>query len=260
MVTFEEWVVPIFTKAGRGRRRHGVQLRRGRRPRRDGLARAGCDRARVERRGRRLRAARVERDTGRADCRRDRRSSRSIRSARGGMSATKVGATHVLDPERRRRWARHARPRAHDLAHGSRLWSGGRNPAGRRPGAGADFVVEAAGLEHVHPKLEHGPDPTRHSADAAGLSDVRARRASDHDRASSRGNITLPGNLFSIGGVTHHGGQAGGAARCGHPALRRDARERPATTRSRWRRPSCRSNACSRPTNRSPIARRSRRS
>jgi len=27
-----------------------------------------------------------------------------------------------------------------------------------------------------------------------------------------RGNITLPGNLFSIGGVTHHGGQAGGAS------------------------------------------------
>jgi Zn-dependent alcohol dehydrogenase len=26
-----------------------------------------------------------------------------------------------------------------------------------------------------------------------------------------RGNITIPGNLFSIGGVTHHGGQAGGA-------------------------------------------------
>jgi Zn-dependent alcohol dehydrogenase len=25
-----------------------------------------------------------------------------------------------------------------------------------------------------------------------------------------RGNITLPGNLFSIGGITHHGGQAGG--------------------------------------------------
>jgi Zn-dependent alcohol dehydrogenase len=27
-----------------------------------------------------------------------------------------------------------------------------------------------------------------------------------------RGNITLPGNLFSIGGVTHHGGQAGGTS------------------------------------------------
>ena len=27
-----------------------------------------------------------------------------------------------------------------------------------------------------------------------------------------RGNITLPGGLFAIGGVTHHGGQAGGAS------------------------------------------------
>jgi Zn-dependent alcohol dehydrogenase len=26
-----------------------------------------------------------------------------------------------------------------------------------------------------------------------------------------RGNISLPGTLFSIGGITHHGGQAGGA-------------------------------------------------
>ena len=27
-----------------------------------------------------------------------------------------------------------------------------------------------------------------------------------------RGDIVLPGNLFSIGGVTHHGGQAGGCS------------------------------------------------
>jgi Zn-dependent alcohol dehydrogenase len=27
-----------------------------------------------------------------------------------------------------------------------------------------------------------------------------------------RGNITLPGTLFTIGGVTHHAGQAGGAS------------------------------------------------
>jgi Zn-dependent alcohol dehydrogenase len=26
-----------------------------------------------------------------------------------------------------------------------------------------------------------------------------------------RGNVSLPGTLFTIGGVTHHGGQAGGA-------------------------------------------------
>ncbi len=27
-----------------------------------------------------------------------------------------------------------------------------------------------------------------------------------------RGDMVLPGNLFSIGGVTHHGGQAGGCS------------------------------------------------
>ena len=27
-----------------------------------------------------------------------------------------------------------------------------------------------------------------------------------------RGDLVLPGNLFSIGGVTHHGGQAGGCS------------------------------------------------
>ena len=36
-----------------------------------------------------------------------------------------------------------------------------------------------------------------------------------------RGNISLPGNLFSIGGVTHHAGQAGGASPS-HPRDRRD--------------------------------------
>ena len=36
-----------------------------------------------------------------------------------------------------------------------RLWAGGRNPAGRRPGAGADFVIEAAGFEHVTPRLPY---------------------------------------------------------------------------------------------------------
>jgi hypothetical protein len=27
-----------------------------------------------------------------------------------------------------------------------------------------------------------------------------------------RGDMVLPGNLFSIGGVTHHGGRAGGCS------------------------------------------------
>ncbi len=38
MVTFEEWVVPIFTTRERDRRRHGVQLRGRGRTRRDHVA------------------------------------------------------------------------------------------------------------------------------------------------------------------------------------------------------------------------------
>jgi threonine dehydrogenase-like Zn-dependent dehydrogenase len=91
------------------------------------------------------------------------------------------------------------------------LWAGGRNPGGRRPGAGADVVVEAAGMDQVAPKLERGPDPT-------GVQAVQQAyqmcALGGHLVTTSivRGNVTLPGNLFMIGGVTHHGGQAGGAS------------------------------------------------
>src|SRR5262245_36436443 len=73
--------------------------------------------------------------------------------------ALKVGATDVLDPNVERD---NLIPRVRQLTTWptDRLWSGGRNPSGRRPGAGADFVVEAAGAEQVRPKLEAGPDPT----------------------------------------------------------------------------------------------------
>src|SRR5262245_4484207 len=73
--------------------------------------------------------------------------------------ALKVGATHALDPNVERD---NLTQRVRELTSWptDRLWSGGRNPAGRRPGAGADFVVEAAGADLVQPKLEAGPDPT----------------------------------------------------------------------------------------------------
>src|SRR6186997_670100 len=73
--------------------------------------------------------------------------------------ALRVGATHALDPNAERD---NLVQRVRELASwpSDRLWSGGRNPGGRRPGAGADFVVEAAGADQVRPKLEAGPDPT----------------------------------------------------------------------------------------------------
>ena len=124
--------------------------------------------------------------------------------------AVRVGATDVLDPNVERD---NLVLRVRGLATWptDRLWAGGRNPGGRRPGAGADFVVEAAGLDQVPPKLEAGPDPT-------GILPMQQAyqmcALGGHLITTSlvRGNITLPGGLFSIGGVTHHAGQAGGAS------------------------------------------------
>ena len=124
--------------------------------------------------------------------------------------ARRVGATHVFDP--------HAegdnliqRVRALTSWPSDRLWSGGRNPGGRRPGAGADLVIEAAGMDQVPPRAESSPDPT-------GILAVQQAyqmcALGGHLVTTSlvRGNVTLPGNLFTIGGVTHHAGQAGGAS------------------------------------------------
>ena len=124
--------------------------------------------------------------------------------------ALQVGATHALDPNVERE---NLVQRVRQLTTwpNDRLWSGGRNPAGRRPGAGPDFVIEAAGAEQVRPKLEAGPDPT-------GILPMQQAyqmcALGGHLITTSlvRGNITLPGALFSIGGVTHHAGQAGGAS------------------------------------------------
>jgi len=124
--------------------------------------------------------------------------------------ALKVGAHHVLDPNVEGDKLIE-RVRALAAWPSDRLWAGGRNPGGRRPGAGADLVVEAAGASQVTPKLESGPDPT-------GILPMqqayRMCALGGHLVTTSlvRGDITLPGNLFSFGGVTHHAGQAGGAS------------------------------------------------
>jgi S-(hydroxymethyl)glutathione dehydrogenase/alcohol dehydrogenase len=124
--------------------------------------------------------------------------------------ALRIGATHALDPNVERD---NLPLKVRELTTWptDRLWSGGRNPAGRRPGAGADFVIEAAGADQFPPRLEAGPDPSgiqpmQHAYQMCSLG--------GHVITTSlvRGNITLPGNTFSIGGITHHGGQAGGAS------------------------------------------------
>jgi S-(hydroxymethyl)glutathione dehydrogenase/alcohol dehydrogenase len=124
--------------------------------------------------------------------------------------ARRVGATHVLDPNAEGNNLV-ARVRALTTWPTDRLWSGGRNPGGRRPGAGPDLVVEAAGADHVAPKLEQSPDATG----VLGVQTAYQMCAlGGHLITTSlvRGNITFPGTLFTIGGVTHHAGQAGGCS------------------------------------------------
>jgi S-(hydroxymethyl)glutathione dehydrogenase/alcohol dehydrogenase len=123
--------------------------------------------------------------------------------------AMKVGATHTLDPNVE---GTAIVERVRSLSNGptSRAWSGGRDSGGRRSGAGADFVVEACGAEFVRPKLEQGPDPT-------GILPMQQAyemcNAGGHLVTTGlvRGTIALPAFLFAIGGISHSGGQAGGA-------------------------------------------------
>ncbi len=123
--------------------------------------------------------------------------------------ALKVGATHTLDPNVE---GDKLVERVRDLSKGpnNRLWAGGRDSGGLLGGAGADFVLEAAGADQARPKVEAGPDPT-------GILPLRQAyemcAPGGHIVTTSlpRGNLTLPAVLFTIGGRTHHAGQAGGA-------------------------------------------------
>jgi S-(hydroxymethyl)glutathione dehydrogenase/alcohol dehydrogenase len=123
--------------------------------------------------------------------------------------AMKVGATHVLDPNSEGDKLIE-RVRALTAGPTNRAWSGGRDSGGRRSGAGADLVVEAAGAEFVRPKLEPGPDP---SGILPMQQAYQMASAGGHVITTGlvRGTIALPAFLFAIGGVTHSGGQAGGA-------------------------------------------------
>jgi S-(hydroxymethyl)glutathione dehydrogenase/alcohol dehydrogenase len=124
--------------------------------------------------------------------------------------AMKTGATHVLDPNVE---GTNLVEKVRELSRGpnDRLWAGGRNPGGGLAGAGADFVIEAAGADQVPPRLEAAPDPTgvlpiqqAYEMCAAGGNLITT--------SLPRGMISIPGVLFAIGGRTHHGGQAGGAS------------------------------------------------
>jgi S-(hydroxymethyl)glutathione dehydrogenase / alcohol dehydrogenase len=122
--------------------------------------------------------------------------------------ALETGATHALDPNVD---GTRLVDRVRELSSGpsNRLWAGGRDSGGLLGGAGADFVIEAAGADAVTPTLEAGPDPT-------GILPLRQAyemtAPGGHIVTTSlpRGTLSLPAVLFTIGGRTHHAGQAGG--------------------------------------------------
>jgi S-(hydroxymethyl)glutathione dehydrogenase/alcohol dehydrogenase len=123
--------------------------------------------------------------------------------------ALKVGATHALDPGSNRNDIVQ-RVRALSSGPNNRLWSGGRDSGGLLGGAGADFVIEAAGADAVTPRVEPSPDPTGILALQTAY-DMCAPGGHIVTTSLPRGNITLSAVTFAIGGKTHHAGQAGGA-------------------------------------------------
>jgi S-(hydroxymethyl)glutathione dehydrogenase/alcohol dehydrogenase len=207
MVTFEEWVVPIFTKApavelgmvcscvsvaglGATTSQNVALVEPG-----STVAVVGCGPLGLS-------AVQGARISGASTI----VAIDPIRARREVAVAT--GATHVLDPnvEGTRLVER---VREFSSGPGNRLWAGGRNAGGLLGGAGADFVVEAVGADAVPPKLEAGPDPT-------GILPLRQAyemtASGGHIVTTSlpRGTLSLPAVLFTIGGRTHHAGQAGG--------------------------------------------------
>jgi S-(hydroxymethyl)glutathione dehydrogenase/alcohol dehydrogenase len=128
--------------------------------------------------------------------------------ARRDLALT-VGATDVLDPNVEGDKLV-AKVREMTSTPNNRLWSGGRDSGGLLGGSGADFVIEAVGADRAKPKAEAGPDPT-------GIVPLRQSyemcAPGGHLVTTSlpSGTLSLPAVLFTIGGRTHHAGQCGGA-------------------------------------------------
>jgi len=208
MVTFEEWVVPVFTKASAADLGMVCSC--------VAVAGLGCTASQV------LAAIETGSIVAVVGC--GPLGLSAVQGARiAGAStiiaidpirvrrevALKVGATHVLDPNVE---GDKLVEKVRELSNGpnNRLWAGGRDSGGLLGGAGADFVVEGVGADRARPKLEAGPDPT-------GILPLQQAymmcSPGGHIVTTSlpTGNVTLPAVVFTIGGRTHHAGQCGGA-------------------------------------------------
>src|SRR5688500_9314809 len=158
MVTFEEWVVPVFTKATAvdlgmvcscvAVAGLGATTSQG-----TGILRPGSTVAGVGCGPLGLSAVQGARISGASTI----IAIDPIRARREVAMTT--GATHALDPNVE---GDGLVAKVRELTKGpnDRLWAGGRDAGGLLGGAGADFVVEAAGADTVPPRAERGPDPT----------------------------------------------------------------------------------------------------
>jgi S-(hydroxymethyl)glutathione dehydrogenase / alcohol dehydrogenase len=210
MVTYEEWVVPLFTKAdatglgivtgctavaGLGATTsQGVATIR---PGGSVVAVVGCGPLGLSAvQGARIAGASTIIAIDPVRLRRD--------------AALKVGATHALDPTAE---GNGLVQKVRDISVSvkglsDRLWSGG-TEFSNFTAAGADFVVEAAGAENIVPKVERSPDPT-------GVLPIQQAYLMTSSighlvtTSLARGNVSLPANIFTIAGRTHHAGQCGG--------------------------------------------------
>ncbi len=125
-------------------------------------------------------------------------------------AALKVGATHVLDPNEE---GEHLVDKVRELTlqENPSLWGGGIYAGPAVQAGGVDFAVEAVGAEWLPPALERGPDPS-------GILAMRQTYDVLHSTGQCvltsipTGDISFPGVTFALSGRSVHAGQAGGCS------------------------------------------------
>ncbi len=122
--------------------------------------------------------------------------------------ALKVGATHALDPNAE---GNRLIETIQEMCKGptDRLWAGGRDWGKFIHGRGPDFVVEAVGAARTTPRFEAGPDPTGILPMTQAYM-MCSQGGHVVTTGIANGTVSLPAVAFSILGRTHHAGQYGG--------------------------------------------------